>query len=464
MSSTSKCSNSKSPKESTTFLTTPVLRGYTGKTVLERLFGLIHKALSYKHADLLLEFFKGLFSLVVFFTVWQALQTHKLQQERLVTDRFSKAIEQLAQKEKTASIAGIYTLEAIANNNDKEHRKVMEVLTIYVLGKQKSVKSEKSKELEIDVQVALTAIGRLNKNRQTDKGIDNSIDLFRANLERANLEGAHLWFANLERANLEGADLKKANLERANLERANLEGAHLWFANLQDAKLLYANLEGAHLYEAILNSADLYEANLQRARLAKAKLEDAELLYANLQDANLQDANLQDANLKRAELERAHLYKANLEKAALESTNLQDANLQQANFKRANLKRADLAGADLSGADLFAANLSGADLFAANLSGADLSGAKLKDANLKSTDLSNANLIEVENLTDFQIKSACYWEKAYYKGEWYWEQKNRTWVANSEQDKQKNINYIKDLMKDKKTDPTTKPDCSSWEK
>ena len=47
---------------------------------------------------------------------------------------------------------------------------------------------------------------------------------------------------------------------------------------------------------------------------------------------------------------------------------------------------------------------------------------------LPRANLKNANLIEARNLTPPQIKSACYWEKAFYKGNW--DNKNYKWRSN----------------------------------
>jgi len=49
-----------------------------------------------------------------------------------VTDRFIKAIEQLGSKELDARIGGIYALERVARDSEKDHRTVMEVLTAFI--------------------------------------------------------------------------------------------------------------------------------------------------------------------------------------------------------------------------------------------------------------------------------------------------------------------------------------------
>ena len=67
-----------------------------------------------------------------------------------------------------------------------------------------------------------------------------------------------------------------------------------------------------------------------------------------------------------------------------------------------------------------------------------------------------------ENLTPEQIKSACFWDKVIYKGEWVWNQKTGTWVPKNQQDREDNDNYIKELKKDKSSDPEQPVDCSRW--
>ena len=73
--------------------------------------------------------------------------------------------------------------------------------------------------------------------------VDNvRVDLYWANLAKANLSGANLNIAGLRRADLSGADLSGANLTRADLAYAYLSGANLTDAALTDAALAAANL------------------------------------------------------------------------------------------------------------------------------------------------------------------------------------------------------------------------------
>ncbi len=77
-------------------------------------------------------------------------------------------------------------------------------------------------------------------------------------------------------------------------------------------------------------------------------------------------------------------------------------------------------------------------------------------ADLESASLRSANLIEARNLTRSQIKSACYWEKAIYKG--HWDDEQYQWVIDEEANQQ----YIDQLKKDKASEPKEPVDCRRW--
>jgi hypothetical protein len=90
------------------------------------------------------------------------LLTYQNNNERLITERFSKSVEQLGSNDISVRIGGIYALERIAKDSPKDHWTIMEVLTAFV--RQRSpLRGNKSKKQALskvttDVQWALTAI------------------------------------------------------------------------------------------------------------------------------------------------------------------------------------------------------------------------------------------------------------------------------------------------------------------
>ena len=217
--------------------------------------------------------------------------------------------------------------------------------------------------------------------------------------------------------------LKLSNLENAHLESANLSNAHLESAHLENAHLESANLSNAHL-----ESVNLSIAHLENAHLENAHLESAHLSNTHLESINFSNAHLESAHLSNAYLEDTHLYHVNLSNA-----NLSNANLSNAYFHRANLS-------------------------SANLSSAKLYGAYFHRAKLDRANLSNTNLIDAKHLSPSQIKSACYWESAIYKG--FWDLSQFQLVV----DQTANQQFIEQLQQDKNSDPQIPVDCSQWER
>jgi uncharacterized protein YjbI with pentapeptide repeats len=241
-------------------------------------------------------------------------RTFELTEQGQITERYTKAIEQLGQKELAMRLGGIYALERIAKDSERDHPTVVEVLSAFVREEsrrqgagrpEQGMAQEAAKEIDTaapernaevrpatDVQAALTVLGRLPQ---------------RAGISRGDLSEAHLSGVQLERAELSGVQLRGADLSRAKLLLANLSGAVLQEADLSGADLLLANLSGAMLLQANLSGAHLERANLSGAMLIGADLSGAPLRGVNLSGADLQEADLSDAPLNGADLSEADL-------------------------------------------------------------------------------------------------------------------------------------------------------------
>ena len=133
----------------------------------------------------------------------------------------------------------------------------------------------------------------------------NSLEV--SNFFAANLSHSHLQHASAAFSCFYQADLIKANLEEALLWYSDFSMANLGGANLRGADLIRANLTRANLTRADLTRADLREADLTRADLREAILTRTDLKGADLREANLKGANLEGANLEGANLKGAKL-------------------------------------------------------------------------------------------------------------------------------------------------------------
>lgn len=224
-----------------------------------------------------------------------ALKNAVVASDRLLTERFAKAIELLGSDQIVVRLGAIYALERLVKDSPKDHWTIMEVLTAYVRERapaQPDLPWKPEQKPATDIQAAMTVIGR--RIRRDDEQL--------LDLRETDLRGAFLRGAQLDHAILEGAHLEHANLIDADLQVAWLVGAHLEGASLREAKLGVAHLRSAHLEEANLTVADLKWADLTGAHL-----EGADLLSAHLETRWLDGAHLEKARLVAAHLEGADL-------------------------------------------------------------------------------------------------------------------------------------------------------------
>jgi uncharacterized protein YjbI with pentapeptide repeats len=259
-------------------------------------------------------------------------RTLELTEQGQVTDRYTKAIEQLGSDKLDVCIGGIYALERVARDSARDHPTVMEVLTAFI--------REHSHE-----QGAPSAPGSRGQARST----------------RSRL-GLAIWTRTTRTPSQEQARSPRPDIQAA----VTVVGRRDQERDIRPIDLAGANLAGVNLAGVNLTRAHLARANLGSALLAGADLAHADLTRANLTGADLTGADLTGAYLRRADLARASLARANL--------------------TRANLTGADLTGADLTGATLSRTNFGGAYLGGAYLTGADLTGATLTGADLAGTD------------------------------------------------------------------------------
>jgi hypothetical protein len=228
-----------------------------------------------------------------------ALRTVELTEQGQVTDRYSKAIEQLSSDKLDVRVGGIYALERITRDSPRDHPTIMEVLAAFIRdhSREQWPPAEYGAEpperaTRPDVQAAATVIGRRTIQHDSQRINLADADLIGAHLARANLTGASLY-----RANLTGANLYRADLTGADLTGADLTGTRLNSANLFDGNLTGAYLTGADLTGTFLAGAYLTGAYLAGANLSSTYLDDANLTNAVLDDANLTNANLRGTDL-----------------------------------------------------------------------------------------------------------------------------------------------------------------------
>jgi hypothetical protein len=243
----------------------------------------------------------------IYFT-WRTLQVNR---EGQITERFTRAIEQLGATHDTSKnlelrLGGIYALERIARESERDHWSIMEVLTAYV-GQHAPWRPEEAQQGEEDATVENSGEDSREATETTEvppPGPD--IQAIMTVLRRRTRFFGH---GEPERLNLRSTHLREANLQGAKLDGANLHGANLYGANLYGAKLNGADLQeadlrGAYLQGTLLDTreANLYGAYPQGADLRGATVTDEQLADTlSLQGATMPDGQKYEDWLKEKE-------------------------------------------------------------------------------------------------------------------------------------------------------------------
>jgi uncharacterized protein YjbI with pentapeptide repeats len=295
--------------------------------------------------------------------LWYTHKNHELSREEQVTDRYVEAIKLLGSENLHERLGGIYSLERIMKDSEKDQATIIEVLSAFIRtpapDPRKNGATAESRPrnngtaefddppdppsrdnpaipLSVDVQAALTVLGRRP-------------DLFgtpMADLRRIDWHNTDLEHANLQRVDLTGADLRGAQLRGADLTGAELTGAQLKKADFRDARLHGVDLRAMDLRWADLRGVDLAGVDGRDMRLTRVDLSGAQLVGADFRRADLRSVYLRGADFTRAQLMRADLTSVDLSDAVFRTADLRGARLYAAHLVHVDLKGADLRGAE----------------------------------------------------------------------------------------------------------------------
>ena len=263
----------------------------------------------------LLQAVGGLVVLFGAYATWRQLRVSqeglRATQEGHVTDRFSRAVDQLGSDKLDVRIGALHALWRIAEHSARDRDAVISIQAAYLRthlpwppagrdGPAADAPVNDVAPLETraaDAQVALTGLGVLGERRE-----QSWVNLSVTDLRRADCDGLWLPEVNLDRACMEAANLYHANLTQASLVSTNLRHADLKTAILRRTRCVLSDLRGARLVESDLREADFTEADLREANLRKADAAGAVFRQADLRWADLRGTDLSTADLTQAQL------------------------------------------------------------------------------------------------------------------------------------------------------------------
>jgi hypothetical protein len=249
----------------------------------------------------LLQGFGGMVLLLGAYLTWRQTQLSRaasrdelrLSREGQLTDRFTRAVEQLGSDNVAVRVGGIYALGRIAEESITDRASIADLLAAYVRRNAPWPPDPESPfpadfpldqlpHLSVrapDIQAIMTVLGRRTPST-SHPAAWISLDLARtdlrrsalvgANLHRARLRGASLARAWLFKADLRGVDLREADLRDAKVREAIADLTTWWPDEDFDPKAagvrVRPDLENADLRGSFLRRDDLTGVSLRGAR------------------------------------------------------------------------------------------------------------------------------------------------------------------------------------------------------
>lgn len=222
--------------------------------------------------------------------------------EGQITDRFTKAVEQLGSDKTAVRLGGIYALERVARDSGRDYSTIIEILADYVRERAPRSTDDTPKSLqhvplpdgkpgplwaappETDIQAVLKVLARLYHPARMTQG--RKLDFRNTDLRRAYIAKATWPEANFANANLTVAIFNDVQMPGANFAGARLLGTIM---------LVRIDLRGASFAGAVLNNANLFEANLIGAKFG------TESRHADVAGVNFYGAQLDGADFRWAE-------------------------------------------------------------------------------------------------------------------------------------------------------------------
>jgi uncharacterized protein YjbI with pentapeptide repeats len=319
-----------------------------------------------------------------------AQENLKVSQESQITERFTRAVEQLGAIDQLGNpaieirLGGIYALERISNESKKDYWPIMEILTAYVRKNSRvenqpneiflatgsmsmDIQANESIQnkvpevniLSLDIEAVLTVLGRRKYRYMDEKS--KRLNLMNTSFKWLTLSDAHFEVIDFSNARFEGAvltsphfkwaELSCARFEHGFLIKAHFEHAILFATRFEKVNFIDAYFEGARLEETHFEGSDLEDVHFERVDITEAHFKGASMITTHFEEANLTWVHFEGASLIYAHFEGANLKGVHLEGANLRGVHFEGANLlEETNFKGANLEGANLEGANLEGA------------------------------------------------------------------------------------------------------------------
>ena len=257
----------------------------------------------------------------------------ELAEQGQITERFTKAVEQLESSNSGVKVGAVFALERLASDSARDLNVVAETLSAFV--RHESANVEKDKSEKVEIVAAIRVLARMVPVTSELRIAGSSTQL--------DLSNAYLANATLRSCNLSGFNLSGANFSHCDLKLVKFDGCDLGSANLSKAMLVDVSLMGVDAFLANFNESYFASCDLREAKAGSSRFIKSELMFSTLKDGNFESADFSEANLFSVSFSSARLRDANFGKSVFfYDVDFQGANISGADFSEISNDRPDV--------------------------------------------------------------------------------------------------------------------------
>jgi uncharacterized protein YjbI with pentapeptide repeats len=237
---------------------------------------------------------QGIGGALVFVTAYVALKQLRVAEDKNLTDRFVKAAELLANKEKMAArLGGIYTLERIARDSPEDHWTVIQLLISFIEDQPKGM--DTSTVLGKDIHAALNVIGKRNVEN------DPKLVTGSRHVTKIEIRSAKLRHSNLSLLNFDQATFEQVHFSRSQLAVVSFKGASFFGCDFSVTEFLGADFSGAKFHQCNFILSKFSGTKLKGAHFFRCILGEVTFTPADLSEAFFEECNLSGTDFRLTE-------------------------------------------------------------------------------------------------------------------------------------------------------------------
>lgn len=258
----------------------------------------------------------GIIAVITLVLTWRRLHLDRrradLDRDANFTDRYTEAIRQLGDEALPIRLGGIYALERIARDSERDRQTILDVLLAFI--RHFSPVHSDPQVTRADVSAAALVVGRVSQLFESQYEVDLS-DTF---LSGVDFQGADFRFANFSNSDLSGANLNGANLVGARFARANLSKVKFNNANLLMASLWKSNLENSEMEETVLMSTVFDDSVMRGAGILRADMMECSFTDVDFTNGKLLDCRVDYGDFTGTIFVNSVLYEIDFTKATID--------------------------------------------------------------------------------------------------------------------------------------------------